>query len=303
MSKEYEFAYQPSNLEILVISDVCIDSISKLTEYFIKNLIHIDVIFLCGPFNISLLDSDHSNDNNREMNSISHADIGTIISLLENIVCRIIYLANENDSIDIITQQLYLTPNSCNIYGRRINLLCNDKSSLYVTGFTERSDNLGVHDIKEENEISDEIDIPSKNSSMSSISIIQELLTTEFNSHLQFSEETIELYNGKFPNNTTNPILEKNENDFGIFLFHYKYAHSLSYFLFHMTDIIETSKIQLVIIPTIGRPEAERLPSTFGKFHIVTPRSLKSNKSYTIIHLKSNKEMFWHVDKIDNCIL
>lgn len=295
----------PTTIKILILADVDIFSVSQLTEKLIKTKHEIDCIILLGPFH-DVSSKQVPESNIQEKVSQDLANIAQIIAQLENIVCRVIYLSSEQDPVKSMTEQLHLTPNSVNIYGRSMSLL----DGLFISGFTEKTENINSVEIdKLDDEMTpDEVmETLPQNSQLSTSSIIQEILLNSFSCDDNYDEEALQLFNivKHSYDDATSTKLQRN---YGIFVFNFKYAHSLSNFLFHMNDIIESSNIKLCVFPAISSTSSIdiviRLPSVFGKLHIAKPKSLKDDNEYLIVNLSRSVDNYdWITNSIDVCTL
>lgn len=85
----------------------------------------------------------------------------------------------------------------------------------------------------------------------------------------------------------------------GIFLFNYKFTHTLNYFLFHMKDEILKSKINLCIIPPINE-DILRLPSVFGSLQIIVPKSLIVGGHYCTLCMEKLEGCDWKATMVGN---
>ena len=83
----------------------------------------------------------------------------------------------------------------------------------------------------------------------------------------------------------------------GIFIFRYKYTHSLNKFLFY-PETINTGSINLLIVPSTSE-ESSRLPSTYCNFSIVVPKSFNTTGSYyTACMSCAQSSSSWSVSKM-----
>jgi hypothetical protein len=181
-------------------------------------------------------------------------------------------LPGETDPPATLCHQLHLTPNSVNIYARKMKLANN----LNVYGFTEKSEDLLgsklPEDVDRSPDSDDELDgVQVKSSSTTSIEIIKDLLC---------------------PTGSDIPTSESN----GIFLLDYKFTHTLSHFLFHMTEGLENAGINLCIIPP-NSEDSKRLPKKLGNLHIVVPPSLRSEGGYCVVEMAHDGAK-WQVQNV-----
>lgn len=284
----------PKSMKILIVADVDIASASILSERFVPHDPIFDFILACGPFHSSASPSAAvataaatTATNSTEQNAVIEGDIATAIAHLENMVCRVIYLPAESDPPATLHSQLHLTPNSVNIYARQMLL----RDNLYVSGFTEKSDDLVTaglpHDDDRSPDSDDELEGVEIKSSTSSISIINEIITNTLKE------------NGDESSSSTDSSTGSSASD-GIFILNYKYTHTLSHFLFHMPELLQRAGLMLCIVPTLSE-ESQRLPASFGSMTIVVPKSLRYGGHYCIVNLQlqddSNR---WMVDSVEN---
>ena len=245
-------------INFLVVYDISTQKASQLAEKFVADAPKFDVILIIGPF------TNANKLSGAEELAVAEGDMASSIAQLENIACRVIYLPGESDPSDSLTEQLHLTPNSINLYARRLAL----RSGLYITGFTETGEDLVTGGAPDDFDRSEESDEEMENvevkSASTSIKIMKEILAGESDSDIASA-------------------------DSGIFLFSYKFIHTLNHLLFHMGDEIAHSNVNLCIIPPTTE-DALRLPAKFGKLAIVVPKSLRNGGSYCTIKMKQHSE-------------
>jgi hypothetical protein len=128
---EFFFQERPSTVNILLVFDVDTHSASLLAERFVPSKPQFDMVIVVGPFSRAPLTS-------KEEVATTEGDIASTLAQLENIVCRVVYLSGESDPPSTLIEQLHLTPNSVNIYARKLDL----REGLYISGFTETGENL-----------------------------------------------------------------------------------------------------------------------------------------------------------------
>ena len=265
------FQTHPNIIDFLVVYDISTHKASQLAETFVAHAPKFDIILVIGPF------TDSKKTFSAEELAVAEGDMASSISQLENIACRVIYLPGEGDPTDTLSEQLHLTPNSVNLYARRLPL----RSGLYITGFTETGEDLvtrGVPDDFDRSEESDEeLEDVEVKSGATSIKIMKEIL------------------NGGCENEAVSA-------DSGIFLFSYKFIHTLNHLLFHMGEDIVQSNVNLCIIPP-ATEDALRLPSKFGKLTIVVPKSLRNGGNYCTIQMKQEAKGEWQTTSIEHHLL
>lgn len=111
----------PRKIRLAVLNDVDINSASLFAEKYVPQTPQFDAIVVAGPF-ASSSSSSSSSSLTLEQIAVAQGDMASIIAQLENVVCRVIYLPAEEDPPATLLKQLHLTPNSVNIYARRMNL-------------------------------------------------------------------------------------------------------------------------------------------------------------------------------------
>lgn len=211
--------------------------------------------------------------------SIYSGDIASIIAQFENVVCRVIYLPTEKDPPNTLADQMYLTPNSVGIHGRKLRLA----PTLSIYGFAERSGDISnSNTLAEDENNSRNEEVEDYNDSVEfksalSVSIINEIITA-------------------IPDETSSPQTQK---ETGIFMLNYKFAHTLNQFLFHLSDNLEKAGIDLVVITSDNLDETSRLPATFGSLHIVAPKSLRLGRFFSVVEMVYQTDTNrWKVDSV-----
>ena len=256
-----EFQTHPSQIDVLVVYDISTQSAGQLAESFVGHTPKFDLILIIGPF------TDVKKSSTPEDLAVAEGDMASSIAQLENITCRVVYLPGETDPPNTMIEQLHLTPNSVNLYARRLLL----RDGLYITGFTETGENLVTRGVPEDQDRSEESDEELEDvkveSGASSIKVMKEILGCVE------GEDTV-------------------STETGIFLFSYKFIHTLNHFLFHMGDEVKRANVNLCVIPPITE-EASRLPAKFGGLNIIVPKSLKNGGNYTTVRLKEAEGAGW----------
>lgn len=256
---------QVDRLHILACADIDIESASKLAEMFVEGSPQFDMIILFGPF-------VHHEIKSEEGRVTAEGDIASIIAQFENIVCRVVYLASEQDPPNTLREQMHLTPNSINIHARRMNLT----NDLFVVGFTEKSEDTKIGGVPPSDDRSAESDDELANTEVKSalsISIINEILDAGEEEMVGDGADYAE------------PIKEIMS---GIFALNYKFSHTLNHFLFHTTRQLDSAGVGLSIISSASnRDEVTRLPKKFGNQSIAALKSLRAG-FYTTIELEKD---------------
>lgn len=269
-----------TKLKVLIIADVDIISSGLLAEKYVKKAPVFDMILLCGPFT-------HRECSSPEEIALVQGDISAVVAQLENIVCRVCYLASEVDPTVVLTEQLHLTPNSINIHARRLPVC----DGLFLMGFAETAGNLketGLpEDVDRSAESDEEMEGVGVQSTTSSIEVIEEML-----------EEGTALNAG---------------SSMGMFCLHYKYATTLNHVLFHMPNMTNKAGVKLMVMPPSAQlesenaPSAPRLPAKLGPLSIASPGSLRQGGNYCSVSLSLGEEGGavgeWKVDSVENLTL
>lgn len=119
-----EFQNHDQGIEILVVYDINMQTADQIAEYFVSSKPKFDLIIIVGPFN-----EDKALSTNEDL-AVVEGDMASIIAQLENIACRVVYLSGGNDPRKTLIEQLHLTPNSVNLYARRLAL----RDGLFISG-------------------------------------------------------------------------------------------------------------------------------------------------------------------------
>lgn len=252
-------------IKILIISDVDLLTSNKITEKYIcnKNIkIIYDICLICGPF-------IHSNILNKEDESLAIGLMSSILAQFENIVCRVIYLSNDNDPISSLFEQLNLTPNSINIYSRSLPLI----NSLYISGYTEK-DNLLINssynnfnsslsqssNLKKSHNNNEQLEEENEEDSDDDESLpdLDMIDSDDENNNDEILKNNYELQTSTSSKIITELLTKAPEYSYpndpssanGIFMLNYKYLHTLNHFLFFQYDLLHSVNIKLLIIPT-----------------------------------------------------
>ena len=279
---------------ILVVADIDLDGVNKIADNFVPHDPSMDMVLACGPFT-------HIGCETSEDSAVIKANMAAILAQLECIVCRVAYLASDNDPTVVLTEELHLTPNSVNIHARLLSLV----KGLFLTGFAETRGNLQTSGIIEDNE-EEEVEGVTLDKA-SSVELISELLEEVKKGHEQDEDE---LKNADSARETS----DKNRVDdggLGIFALNYKYSHTLNHFLFHIPEELHQANVSVAVIPppcsSINAEdgtsfEAPKLPSSFGNLHIISPGSLRRGQ-YAIMDVILDDDNRWSVTNIENCTL
>ena len=224
----------------LVLYDTDIASASLLAEKFVALNVVVDAIVVVGPF-------IHKDVFKQEDLATAEGDMASTIAQLENISCRVIYLAADTDPPNSLVGQLHLTPNSVNIFARRLVL----RDGLFITGHTETGAHLEGGKLPDHVDRSEESDDELENvevkNSATSMSIIKEILQAgDAQQRKEIEEET-----AAKQSSTSSSLNNDNVLFSGIFVMNYKYVHTLNYFLFHMSDELRDAGVSVCILPHV----------------------------------------------------
>jgi hypothetical protein len=297
------FQTYPPVINVLVCYDVDTASVLSLAERFVSgpSSTTFDAIVVVGPF-------IHTDVYSKEDLATAEGDMASILAQLENISCRVIYLPAASDPPSSLVEQLHLTPNSVNIFARRLTL----REGLFITGHTEVGTDLEGGPVPPHMDRTDESDDELENvevkNSTSSMAIIREiLLAGDEQQQLEMKEAiatTASTASSSSSSSTSTSSSSSSSDPFaGIFVLNYLHVHTLNYFLFHMEDDLKASGITVCIIPCCTE-EAVRLPGTiFGKT-LVVPQSLKNGGHYaTLCMEKSATDGRWLATNVEHCKL
>jgi hypothetical protein len=305
-----EFLQPRKSLRFLVISDVDIPSAHLLAEKFVPDMPQFDCILCLGPFdptneaspvshhhhhNItphhgskSAGASTHSSSSSsssttKENAAIVLSEMSSILASLENIVCRVVYLTTEEDSPSALMEQLHLTPNSVNIYARRMTLM----SGLFVSGYTEISDNLmssdSDHDHAEDAGSFSSVGSRTFGAAELDIDDILEVGSEKMKAAVDLMvEHSSEARAG---------ILNSNR---GVFMLNYAHAHTLNQFIFHKRELLKKSGVTMCIVPR--KCGIQCIPSKIDELHIIVPPSLKKERKYVVVDLKCDSNSVWQLE-------
>lgn len=259
-------------MRVLVVCDVDSASAAKLTERYVCGSVdgvkpEFEAVILLGPFVGS--SQSHASP---EGEAITEGEMASLIAQLENIVCRVVYLPSSSDPIRSVTDQLHLTPNSVNIHARAMPLI----DGLYIAGFTEMQSNLLDAQSGEdsENEGAEYVHVQTS----SSAQIIDDVI----------SKAPAYCY----PNDEVRTS--------GIFLFNYKYIHTLNHFLFFQYELMQNARVKLAVIPIVD-DESNKLsmPKSYKGLQIASPKSLRQLGGYTIVDMEHNSsDGSWNVTAV-----
>jgi hypothetical protein len=259
-------------MRFLIVSDVDSECAAKLSEKFVSGYLdgvkpEFEAVILMGPFGAN------SSITTAEEEAIAEGEMASIIAQFENIVCRVIYLPTDSDPIRTVTDQLHLTPNSVNINARSLPLI----DGLYVCGFAEMQSNLGDASIEEDSD-----DEPVENLQIQTSSSAR-IITDVMSKAPSYS----------YPNGDIKTT--------GIFMFNYKYVHTLNHFLFFQSELIHDASIKLAIVPVPLDHEKNslELPKSYKGLRIVSPKSLRRQGGYSVVEVvRDDSDGGWAVTDV-----
>ena len=131
LSQSEEENLKVNHLKILIINNISSNYmyLIKLKEWQIEHQEYFDYIIYLGNF---LSGSENKNQEDMKQLSNDEAEIGGLLSYLENLCLNIIYIGGNNDSSSIFTQPYpSLTLRSLNLHNK-FHKLAND---LYIIGY------------------------------------------------------------------------------------------------------------------------------------------------------------------------
>lgn len=287
------------NLNLLILSDVDADSAISLAEHFVpQSPPPFDAIVLCGPLS-------HMHISSAEEEAVATGDMSSVIAHLENIVCRVLYVPADQDPVKSATQQLSLTPNSVNLHARSLPL----SSSLCISGFTEKVGDLTDTECTAQHHTGDDDDSDAAGMQLQSSSCATAVEQVLSSSGLCCfpGEATANVAGATASTASTTPppppppAPSTCTSPFGIFVFNYKFAHSLNHFLFFQTDVALKARLRLLVIPSFADSNFV-FPKSHSGYAIASPRSLRLLGGYTTAKL-SFQEGSWMVDSVQDHIL
>lgn len=258
--------YESSWVRLLVLSDLDVPSCFMLSEFCVQKLNYFDGIIVLGPFN-----TPHT------------YEMSIALAHLENVVCRVIYLPCGLDNTESLLSQVHLTPNSVNIFARKIPLA----NGLFVTGYSEVSSALVKSN---NNEVYDDLCMDYE--STTTVENINELLTDSCDMNFVFDEQTVNLYD------KWNPPLKKNAVNFGILALTTCFSASLNQILFHSDDLFVNSNTKMILMSHISdtgydHSTTSRLPKKVGDVDIIGVPSLKKDKAFIAIEFTKDSSGSW----------
>ena len=134
-------------------------------------------------------------------------------------------------------------------------------------------------------------------------SIIEDTIDDDMLEEQEMIRQQFDINTAETTTQSINEILNfsDNSNQYnGIFVFNYKYTHSLNKFLFY-PEIVNTDNIRLLLVPSISE-EASRLPKSYGNYRILVPKSFSTTGLYHKVVMKSLENQ-WTVVDINECTI
>ena len=300
-------AFPPArSFRVLVVADIDLAGVNALAARYVPdNANEVDMIVACGPFT-------HMECKSEEELAVTKANIAATIAQLECIVCRVAYLASDHDPTEVLTEELHLTPNSVNFHARMLPLA----KGLFLSGFAETRGNLRTSQVTDGDD-NEELEGVSVTSCVASVELLGELLQ-EVRAGL-VGESASAAEDGKTCSDSVKTAAGSaaeavdHEPSLGLFALNYKFSHTLNHFLFHMPEDLERSRIGVAVVAppcasdVAGSEDSEfpapKLPEKFGALNIVSPGSLRRNKTYSVLTVTQNAADAWEVASVVSCSL
>ena len=295
----------PKHLRLLILSDIDVDSSSKVAEQFIPYDLRFDFILVCGPF---CSDLGKAAETPEELAAVL-GEAGSTLASLENIVCRIAYVGAPGDPEGMISEQRNLTPNSVNLHNRVLKIT----SEVFIMGCSEGPGLLSSglpYDFDRSPESDDEMEGVEVKKGSHAVEMIENLLLAS----RSYSDEGLD---GNVTGSADSryadaaPRLDDTVdsaglrglqiggagsspagtfNKFGIFVLNYRFAHTLNHVLFHMPEALKDAGINICIIPpSKDTGERVKLPAKLGDFHTVALGSTRLHGHYTVLEISKGQ--------------
>lgn len=267
-------------MRILIVYDLTIQGAAALAEHFVSKEIRVDLILMLGP----LIDSrDYSEPKNRDQwakNASRLGDISSTIALLENIVCRVVYLPTEIDIL-VKDKEHHMTPNALNVHDRVLQL----HKGLFVCGII---DNEGIIQGFEEDDPNEE-------------HVNAELSDDKLRILRSFVQQQTSLHSHNMGDECSTMLM----------LYKYTYASSLNHVLFHSSALLHASNVRcMVITPMEQDKESEAVPiapialppaQTIDGVVVIAPPSFSQTQEYLMLDLDQERDGFLYPHQ-PNCV-
>lgn len=305
----------PKHLRLLILSDIDVDSSSKVAEQFIPYDIRFDFVLACGPF---CSDLGTAAETPEELAAVL-GEAGSTLASLENIVCRIAYVGAPGDPEGMVSEQRSLTPNSVNLHNRVLKLTnevfimgCSEGPGLLTSGLP--------YDFDRSPESDDEMEGVEVKKGSHAIEMIENLLVAS----RSYSDEQTGAADGCVASDTdaapdagkTDDTVDSSGlrslqigteaqsmgsfNKFGIFVLNYRFAHTLNHVLFHMPEALKDAGINVCIVPpSKDTGERVKLPAKLGDFHTVALGSTRLHGHYTVLEITKGGGGNWEVSLVE----
>lgn len=286
------------SIKILIIGDLRVVSASRFVDRFITYPPQFHMVLTTGPYlgkkKIQPFVSPQQHVHLDEKISSELSDVASVIVLLENLVCRTVYLASsKTDPSILLTDQLLLTPNSVNIHARRLNI----ENQLFLIGFSEKYEEYNKVDIWNS-------DIESHKEIISDLTsnLVLDILNESFEDSKNFHQHgIIESENIIHPSQTISidsikpslPIIHstitstsynannnlKKMNDFGIFVMEIRLMKTLYKILFDLHDKFECAGIKILVLNLIEIEDNEKEIEEEAKYYKNKYKKFYNNSS------------------------
>ena len=291
----------PKHLRLLILSDIDVDSSSKVAEQFIPYDLRFDFILVCGPF---CSDLGKAAETPEDLAAVL-GEAGSTLASLENIVCRIAYVGAPGDPEGMVSGEYRnLTPNSVNLHNRVLKIT----SEVFIMGCSEGPGLLSSglpYDFDRSPESDDEMEGVEVKKGSHAVEMIENLLLASRSYSDEGDENTLSGmgYADAAPrlDDTVDsaglrgtPISTGSSpgtfNKFGIFVLNYRFAHTLNHVLFHMPEALKDAGINICIIPpSKDTGERVKLPAKLGDFHTVALGSTRLHGHYTVLEISKGQ--------------
>lgn len=325
-------------MKCLIVSDIDSHTSTLCAEKLIKTNHEIDLIIICGPLcplNTKHIDNKvHFINNKKELIDYTGlcaatGDVSAIISLFENITCRVVYVPNAYDPFlegehqnkptyalndpEPYLNTIHMTPNSINIDCNYIPLSCGENCDgdmeqipLVVAGYSEypmlyqkQEPNASINEeLEEEVENVEGLEISASNSMCHISKLFGEVASA-------YGPKTTTVSNGDGASAMFNSI----------FVCNALYISTINQLLFHNLNSFRSIGCRFCIIPSMPPDvcdsintsiEAKPYSNAHGpkcaslnlpfhqvldRIHFISPKSLRVTSTYLILELTLKKDI------------
>jgi hypothetical protein len=321
----------PRRHRLLVISDLDLPTSSSLSEHLLQKKQHlqVDLIIIVGsllppPSNPSAITPPQT----LEQTSSNIGTLTTIISQLENIVCRIIYIPSSTTPTPLLKPSKThntmprLTPNSLNMSNRFIKM----SYKLGIVGYTETlnvhnayTDGIdgidGIDDVDSDdddaldndvvmmNDVRALVEKGVRNSAEPAVTdgldVHQSILVTAFNSSNRPNVRPNVRPNGR-PNGRPNVHTRNDEiNEEEGFKRINPLLNYLQEPVAQQSHLLHIATSNSVTKPTT----ADKIDATVNNTRFVVPGSLRLNGDYVFVEIGLNEDCRWSVENVQFCTI